>query len=122
MKVNKLKAKVVEKEMNIEMLAKKLGINQSSLYRKFNNKLQYWSYKQVIDKLNKLSQEKGFLFELVEPAYTSQTCSRCGNINKNNRKGQIYQCDSCGCLIDADTNASINILHRGVYSPSNNKN
>lgn len=37
MKVNKLKAKVVEKEMNIEMLAKKLGINQSSLYRKFNN-------------------------------------------------------------------------------------
>lgn len=95
---------------------------QSKLYRKFNNKLQYWSYKQVIDKLNKLSQEKGFLFELVEPAYTSQTCSCCGNINKNNRKGQIYQCDSCGCLIDADTNASINILHRGVYSPSNNKN
>ncbi len=37
MKINKLKAKVVEKEMNIEMLAKKLGINQSSLYRKLNN-------------------------------------------------------------------------------------
>ena len=37
MKINKLKAKVVEKGMNIEKLAKKLGINQSSLYRKFNN-------------------------------------------------------------------------------------
>lgn len=37
MKINKLKAKVVEREMNIEMLAKKLGINQSSLYRKLNN-------------------------------------------------------------------------------------
>ena len=93
---------------------------QSKLYRKFNNKLQYWSYKQVIDKLNKLSQEKGFLFELVEPAYTSQTCSKCRNIDKNNRKGQIYQCN-CGLLIDADTNAAINILHRGVYSPSNIK-
>lgn len=37
MKINKLKAKLVEKEMNIEKLAKRLGINQSSLYRKLNN-------------------------------------------------------------------------------------
>lgn len=37
MQINKLKAKIVEKGMNIEKVAKRLGINQSSLYRKLNN-------------------------------------------------------------------------------------
>jgi len=61
------------------------------------------------------------MLEKVSPSYTSQTCSNCGSINKNNRKGEIYYCDSCGIIIDADYNASINILHRGVYNPSNNQ-
>lgn len=90
----------------------------SKLYRKMNNKLQYWSYKQVLDKLNSLSELKGFKLIKVEPGYTSQTCSKCGQIIKANRQGELYNC-SCGLLIDADTNAAINILHRGVYSPSN---
>ena len=33
----------------------------------------------------------------------------------------IYQC-SCNNLMDADYNASINILHRGIYSSSNKEN
>lgn len=37
MKINKLKAKIVEKEMKNEEFAKKLGINYSTLCRKFNN-------------------------------------------------------------------------------------
>lgn len=93
----------------------------SKLHRKFNNKLQYWSYLQVIEKLEKLSEIKGFEIKKVEPAYTSQTCSKCKVVNKSNRNGEIYQC-TCGLLIDADTNAAINILHRGVYSPSITKN
>ena len=36
MKVNKLKAKVVERGMTIEKLANKLGIHQATLYRKLN--------------------------------------------------------------------------------------
>lgn len=37
MKINKLKAKIVEKEMKNAEFAEKLGIDLSSLYRKFNN-------------------------------------------------------------------------------------
>ena len=90
----------------------------SKLYKSINNKLQYWSYKQVLDKLNSLSELKGFKLIKVEPAFTSQTCSKCGQIIKANRQGELYNC-SCGLLIDADTNAAINILHRGIYCPSN---
>lgn len=37
MNVNKLKGKMVEKNMNVETLASQINIDRSSLYRKLNN-------------------------------------------------------------------------------------
>ena len=37
MNINKLKGKIVEKEMNVEVLADKIGINRATLYRKLAN-------------------------------------------------------------------------------------
>ena len=37
MNINKLKAKIVEKRMNVETLAELIGVDRSSLYRKLNN-------------------------------------------------------------------------------------
>ena len=48
----------------------------------------------------------------VEPRYTSQTCPRCGNVDKGNRDGTLFRCTSCGYEANADLNASINILNR----------
>ena len=93
----------------------------SKLYKSLNNKLQYWSYRQVLDKLNSLSEVKGFKLTKIDPAYTSQTCSNCGSIIKSNRNGEFYTCN-CGLTIDADTNAAINILHRGTHSSSTTQN
>ena len=106
------------KENNFEFLMMenlKCVKYKSKLSRKFNNYLQYWSYRTLIDKLERLSEEKGFQIIKVIPAYTSQTCSQCGTIDKSNRNGEIYQCKVCNMLIDADTNAAVNILHRGDY-------
>lgn len=36
MKLNRLKAKIVEKGLNVEALADAIGIDRSSLYRKLN--------------------------------------------------------------------------------------
>lgn len=49
--------------------------------------------------------------QAVPACYTSQRCSHCGEIHKESRKGEKYECISCGCSLDADTNASINILN-----------
>jgi len=47
--------------------------------------------------------------------YTSQTCSGCGVIKKSNRKHRgLYVCHDCGTVLNADVNASNNILHKGV--------
>lgn len=52
---------------------------------------------------------------LVNPAYTSQTCSCCGYVDKQNRKTQAkFECVSCGYTDNADKNAAKNILNKGL--------
>jgi transposase len=84
--------------------------------KSFNNKLQRWAYPKVLRKLTLTCEERGILFIKVPPEYTSQRCCGCGVICKSNRKGEIYKC-ACGILMDADYNATKNILHLGAYSP-----
>lgn len=120
--VNRLTKKFVEEHEGYDIVCEDLKNvkHKSSFYKSVNNKLQYWSYRQVIDKLESLSESEGFTLIKVDPAYTSQTCSNCGAVIKANREGEHYHC-SCGLDIDADTNAAINILRRGVYCPSSQK-
>lgn len=94
---------------------------KSKLSSKLLNKLQYWSYGQVLTKLEALSQTEGFRLIKIDPAYTSQTCHSCSNIDRTARKGELYECTACEVVIDADTNAAINILQRGTYSSSTAK-
>ena len=47
----------------------------------------------------------------VDPRYTSQTCTSCGLIDRNNRRTQSeFRCVSCGRSLNADINAARNIL------------
>ena len=88
----------------------------------FNNKIQRWSYSKTINKLERLCDEYGINMVKVSPSYTSQTCSACGHIDKNNRFKEQFKCLSCDYECDADVNASINIHNRGIYSSSTNLN
>lgn len=75
-----------------------------------------WSYRQTIDKLTRMCEVNSIRLEKVSAAYTSQTCSVCGAVDKNSRLGEKYRCTACKCELDADYNASINIYNRGIYS------
>jgi putative transposase len=48
--------------------------------------------------------------ELVNPAYTSQTCNRCKRVDPKSRKNQAdFECTACGHRDHADVNAAKNI-------------
>ena len=81
--------------------------HESKFSRKFNNKLQYWTYRKVLNKLKLKCEEQGITIVKVSPSYTSQTCSRCKIIDKESRKGERFICKSCGLEIDADYNAAL---------------
>ena len=45
---------------------------------------------------------------------SSKTCSECGSIKKDLKlSDREYVCTECGCIIDRDYNASINIMKYG---------
>jgi len=54
----------------------------------------------------------------VNPAYTSQNCSQCGNRHKLNLSDRVYHCPHCGFSLNRDHNASLNILALGMQSLS----
>jgi len=89
--------------------------SKGKIRKKFNNKLQRWSYPKVLSKLSRLTDEHKVLLTRANPAYTSQKCSLCGATCKANRKGEAYTC-ACGNKMDADLNAAINLSHMGLYS------
>ena len=47
MNVNKLKAKIVEKGLNVTIVAERIGIDRSSLYRKLNNEGETLTVKEA---------------------------------------------------------------------------
>ncbi len=56
------------------------------------------------------AQEVGMVLAGVNPAYTSQQCSRCGLHGV--RKRHSFACPSCGHTAHADVNAAVNIRNR----------
>ncbi len=69
--------------------------------------------KEIKNKLKELSEEYGIEIVEINPAYTSQTCSVCGYVDKGNRKNQSeFECRLCGTKLNADVNAGRNLLIR----------
>jgi len=59
------------------------------------------------------AESAGRVFKRVDPRYTSQICSNCGNKQKMPLAIRIYECESCGLIINRDHNAAINIDRAG---------
>ena len=87
----------------------KSGLNRTILNASFYQFVSMIQYKTTMlnDKL----------FVKVNPQYTSQECSNCGNIDKNNRPTQDkFKCIACNFEINPDIQASQTILKRGLES------
>ena len=77
--------------------------------RRFNGMLGSWSPFQLEQFIEYKAEYAGKTVIYVNPRYTSQRCSSCGYINKNNRKGSTFHCLNCNFELNADLNAARNI-------------
>lgn len=72
--------------------------------------LRNWTYYQLQNMIEYKADRVGIKIKYVDPCYTSQTCSICGNVDKENRKTQeSFKCTKCGYSVNADFNACVNI-------------
>ncbi len=76
-------------------------------------KLHQWPYRQFEEFLRYKAEERGKQVVFIDPTCTSQQCSRCGHIDRENRVGGWFRCLKCGCQMGADLNASRNIARFG---------
>jgi putative transposase len=68
----------------------------------------------MVDMLEYKQQWCGGLLIKVNPRFTSQTCSQCQHVAKDNRQTQSkFECVKCRYVANADFNAARNILAAG---------
>ncbi|HEY1014298.1 MAG TPA: transposase [Herpetosiphonaceae bacterium] len=72
-----------------------------------------WAFGQLRAYISYKAERAGVRVELIDPAHTSQRCSRCGHTERRNRKNQAaFCCVVRGHQATADVNAAINIRNR----------
>jgi IS605 OrfB family transposase len=88
------------------------------LSRRMNRLLRRFGQRYFLQTLNERKDEFGFELEVVEPAYSSQTCARCGFVHRDNRSGEKFRCLACGHQAHADVNAGKNLARRSGQKAS----
>ena len=69
-------------------------------------------------KITYKAEKVGIKVVKVKPNCTSQRCSRCESIHKENRDGAVnqakFECKNCGFKANADWNAAKNIATKDI--------
>jgi putative transposase len=63
--------------------------------------------------LHSKAEEAGVHVVAVDPRNTTQACSQCGQLVPKALGDRVHAC-SCGCVLDRDHNAALNVLARGL--------
>lgn len=109
--INKSIDDFIESEKPKEIVMENLDfVSWNDKYPKdINRKLSRWIKGYIRSRLEYKCKLNDIKFTYINPAYTSQICSKCGRFGT--RDGDSFVCDNCG-EIHADINASKNILAR----------
>ena len=94
-----------------------LDIKEFNKSRKLNRNLSNFARGQLQKTLMESLNWRGYTFMEVEPAYTSQVCPICFNLDSKNRDDKDkknFTCTCCGYHDDADHVGSLNIVTRAT--------
>ncbi len=92
-------------DLDIKQMMKKSHFAKSIVDASWNQFRQFLTYKAA---------EAGRKLGVVNPAYTSQTCSQCGHLESKKLTDREHRCSQCGYVAHRDFNAAQNILALGL--------
>src|SRR5216117_2870752 len=76
------------------------------------------SWGAFLEILEEKAARAGHQVVRVNPRYTTQACSRCGELIQKSLSVRTHICTSCGYIADRDVNAAKTILLKGRAFPS----
>ena len=79
----------------------------------------FYQFRSFLEYKAKLNQS---MVLLVNPAYTSQTCPKCGHVEKSNRNKKLhtFKCKNCGYQSNDDRIGAMNLWRKGIEFIENN--
>jgi IS605 OrfB family transposase len=112
-------AKQVTKRADLVVVEKLKNLNNHSkfkgrLSKNIRSSIGSWNYSYWLRRLEMCCEVNRVSFRTVSPSYTSQKCSKCGDVDRTNRIGEKFKCQNCNHTGNADINAALNILERFV--------
>lgn len=87
------------------------GMSNLGSYARENRRFNEWSYYRQQQAIQDKAEPFDIPVTTVDPANTSQHCSRCGG-DETRRSGVHFSCRSCGYEQHADANAAVNTAKR----------
>jgi IS605 OrfB family transposase len=80
-------------------------------------KMSGWAFTQLRTFVEYKARLAGVPVILVDPRHTSQECSCCHHVARDNRRSQaVFSCRRCGYTVNADFNAAMNIRCRALVN------
>lgn len=85
--------------------------------RRTRSRLHRWAWYELQQFIEYKAREKGFTVKYINPAYSSQVCSKCGSLGSRHK--HLFKCLNCESYQHSDRNAAVNLLKLGesVVSP-----
>jgi len=83
-------------------------------FRCINKSIGDAAWRMFADLLSTKAEEAARKVIKINPAYTSQTCSQCGQRHKLKLSERVFECPYCHLSLNRDFNASLNILSLGM--------
>ncbi len=88
--------------------------NSQAAKRGLNRVIADAAWGELKLKTKAVAAKLGLIVAEVDPRFSSQQCSCCGHIDKASRDKERFLCTECGYVEDADIQASLNLLNRGL--------
>jgi len=79
--------------------------------KRMRSRLHRWSWYELQQFVEYKAQAKGLGVVYVNPAYSSQVCSKCDCLGSRHK--HLFKCPNCGSYQHSDRNAAMNLLKLG---------
>jgi putative transposase len=111
--INRVLNRLINLYKPMKLVVERLDFRSAELSKRMNRLIQNFGKRYVKEKLERMHQLYGIEIVEANPAYSSQECSSCGYVDRENRKStQEFECKCCGNKINAQVNSAKNLLER----------
>jgi putative transposase len=111
--INRCINTVIKIHNPLKIIMEKLDFKSPALNKRMNRILSKFGKGILTERLKNLEELYGIEIVYINPAYTSQECPSCGNVDKRNRMSQKkHVCTFCKKISNADVTGGKNISSR----------